>query len=109
MIAEEIAIHRCREYTLESLRSLRRSRMTARRALLPNSGIVTHHCEKHGVLGEPTWLEDAVAFISGGGEVLALQDEVAKLHAKVDGLESKAKDLAALAAQVHVTPFWIPL
>ncbi len=65
-------------------------RRMGRRAFSPRSGIVVHECPEHGTLGSPSWLAEAVAFIEGGGEVLALQDEVRRLAARSKELERRA-------------------
>ncbi|HEY6105142.1 MAG TPA: hypothetical protein VIV59_04120 [Anaeromyxobacteraceae bacterium] len=65
-------------------------RRMGRRAFSPRSGIVLQECAEHGTLGEPGWLAEAVAFVEGGGEVLALQDQVRRLSARRRELERQA-------------------
>ncbi len=82
-------------------------RRMGRRAFSPRSGIVVHECAEHGTLGDPGWLADAVAFVEGGGEVLALQDEVRRLSARAKELERRADRPAEPSRELDAL-FFVP-
>jgi uncharacterized C2H2 Zn-finger protein len=62
----------------------------ARKAFSRLSGIVIHHCSSHGVLGAQGWLEEAMDFITKGGEVLALKEELETTRAERETFRHEA-------------------
>lgn len=83
-------------------------RRMGRRAFSPRSGIVVHECPEHGTVGGPGWLAEAVAFVEGGGEVLALRDEVRRLSARGQELERRA-DRAEEPSREIDPLFFVPI
>jgi hypothetical protein len=51
---------------------------------------VIHHCSSHGVLGAQGWLEEAMDFITKGGEVLALKEELETTRAEREKFRQEA-------------------
>lgn len=60
-----------------------------RRSFAPGSGIVVHQCVSHGSLGRFNWLKQAEEFITRGGEMLVLTDELTAAEAKIRDLQKR--------------------